>query len=683
MQNFQWKEMTMGVCYYPEHWNETLWESDLDRMKKAGISVIRIAEFSWNKVEPEEGRFEFGFFDTFLSLCEKKGMKVIFGTPTATPPAWLTKKYPDALNSNIQGIAYGHGSRRHYNYNSENYRRLAARIVEKEAEHYGSHPAIIGWQIDNELNCETDEFYSAADNAAFRTFLKEKYGILDALNAAWGTAFWNQTYTDWEEVSVLRPAPTSGYNPHQHLDYIRFISDSALSFCKMQADILRKHIKTGDFITTNGMFSNMDNHKMQRESLDIYMFDSYPNFAYSLNKDPRIATDLKDRLWSKYLTEVRSICPHFGIMEQQSGAMGWTTAMESPAPRPGQLRLWAMQSLAHGADMVSFFRWRTCRMGTELYWHGILDYDNRDNRKLAEVQDFYRDMKKLEALCGADNVASFAVLKDYDNEWDRRVDKWHRIVADASEAELFAASQLFHCPYDAVYLTDDSDSGDLSRYPVIIYPHPVIMTQKRADLLRRYVEQGGVLVIGCRSGYKDIYGQAPMMAQPGLLAPLTGSDVVDFTLASPEEGLVHALIAGSDAVIDMPVFTDILEARDGGEVLATYTDSYFAGKAAVVTKQVGKGTAVHFGSTFSRTNLKWLFTYLGIYEPYQHLIDAPEQLELVVREKGGVRYLFVLNYGARRASYTLKKALPEILSGKTHEGRTAIEPYNVTVYILQ
>ena len=195
-QNFQWKEMTMGTCYYPEHWSRELWQDDLQRMKAAGITVIRVAEFAWNKVEPEEGVFTFDFWDEFMELCKQEEMQVIFGTPTATPPAWLTEKYPEVLNCRQDGVPYRHGARRHYNYNSPKYRELSARIVEKLAQHYGKHPAIVGWQIDNELNCEVDEFYSEADSVAFRNFVKEKYKTLDNLNEAWGTVFWNQTYTD-------------------------------------------------------------------------------------------------------------------------------------------------------------------------------------------------------------------------------------------------------------------------------------------------------------------------------------------------------------------------------------------------------------------------------------------------------------------------------------------------------
>lgn len=677
-QNYRWKEMTMGTCYYPEHWKEDLWPEDLDRMLDAGITVIRIAEFAWNKMEPEEGRFTFEFFDRFLDLCEQKGMKVIFGTPTATPPAWLTTKYPEVLNATKDGVLYRHGARRHYNYNSVVYRKLSARIVEKEAEHYGKHPAIIGWQIDNELNCETSEFYSEADSAAFRVFLKEKYETLDKLNEAWGTVFWNQTYTDWKEIYVPRTTLNMGINPHQHLDYFRFLSDSTLRFCGMQAEIIRKYKKTGDYITTNGMFWNVDNHRMEKECLDVYTYDSYPSFAFGLDRDPKTADDLNDRKWTMHLNEVRSICPHFGIMEQQSGANGWTTRMEGPAPRPGQLTLWAMQSVAQGADYISFFRWRTCTIGTEIYWHGILDYDNRDNRKLSEVKDFYKKFKSIDAVCGAKNVAAFALIKDYDNEWDTEVDVWHRRVSEKSEKEIFIASELYHTPYDIVYLQEDSELSDLAKYPAAIYPHPTIIDEKRAQLLKEYVKQGGTLVIGCRSGYKDMNGRCVMLSQPGLLREITGSDVRDFTFESPAEDTVWAFCG--EEKIEMPLFNDILKPLDKTKTVAVYGNSYYAGEPAVTEKEIGSGRAIHFGSTFSRENLNWLFGYLGIKEPFSDVIDAPESLEVVMREKEGKKYLFTLNFQAGEVEFTLRKKTRLMYTGEEAEGAQSLSAYGTAVY---
>ena len=311
MEIINGERLVLGTCYYPEHWDESLWRDDLRRMLENGIEVIRIAEFAWSKIERYEGVFNYDFFDRFLDLAEEMGMKVIFCTPTATPPAWLTEKYPEVLNANMDGVLYRHGARRHYNYNSPKYQELTRIIVEKSASHYAKHPAIIGWQIDNELNCEKDVFYSESDTIAFRKFLEKKYETIDALNAAWGTNFWNQTYNSFEEVYVPRTTLSNSTNPHEVLDYTRFVSDSACKFAKLQSDIIRKYIKPGDFITTNGLFGNLDNQRMTNESLDFITYDSYPNFAYCLdayNKD----NFLKDRMWSRNLSEVRAVSKNFG-----------------------------------------------------------------------------------------------------------------------------------------------------------------------------------------------------------------------------------------------------------------------------------------------------------------------------------------------------------------------------------
>lgn len=677
-QDFLWEKMTMGTCYYPEHWDEGLWASDLTRMKEAGIGVIRIAEFAWNKIEPSEGVYDFSFFDRFLTLCLAKDMKVIFSTPTATPPAWLTQKHPEVLNARADGVLYRHGGRRHYNYNSPVYLDYCRKIVTQSAMHYAPHPSVIGWQIDNELNCEVCEFYSEADDSAFRGFLQEKYRDLEHLNTAWGTVFWNQTYTDWKEIHIPRPTPGQGINPHMHLDYYRFVADSTFRFCKLQSEIIRRYLKPGDFITTNGMFSNLDNHRMEKECLDIYTYDSYPNFAFGLETTPKEDL-LNDRWSSKKLNEVRSVCPHYGIMEQQTGAGGWTTRMEGPAPRPGQMTLWAMQSIAHGADFISFFRWRTCPFGTEIYWHGILDYDNRDNRKLKEVKDFYQKLQTLHPVCNADYIASFGLLKDYDNIWDCEVDAWHRRIASYSEDGIFAAAELSNLPYDVIYLQKDSTISDLERYPVLLYPHPIIMEEAKVSLLTAYVEQGGTLIVGCRSGLKNTNGICQMLPQPGLLQKLTGTDVRDFTYTSPAEADTYALWNGEK--LETPIFNDILTPLPQTEVLARYANSYYAGEAALTEHRIGAGRVLHLGSAFSGNTVLRLLQYAKATSPFTDLIDADaKDVELTLRQKDGRLFLFVLNFHDREVSFTLKKPMRALYEAKEAVGGLTLPAFGTGVY---
>ena len=542
-------------------------------------------------------------------------------------------------------------------------------------------PCIIGWQIDNELNCEVDEFYSESDTLAFREFLKEKYQTLNALNEAWGTIVWNQTYTAWEEIYVPRTTIHNSTNPHQTLDYFRFVSESCIRFCKMQCDIIRKYVKPGDFITTNGMFGNLDNHRMEDECLDVYTYDSYPNFAYCLDADPKNNKMLKDRKWSMNLTEVRSICPHFGIMEQQSGANGWNTRMEAPAPKPGQMILWAMQSIAHGADYVSFFRWRTACVGTEIYWHGILDYDNRDNRKLAEVRQIRDRVRAISDLAGSEYKAAFALVKDYDNVADARLDVWHGRLAKSSEQEIFVGAQESHTPYDIVYIHDGSAAEELQKYPVLIYPHPMLLSEKRAELLKAYVEQGGILIIGARSGLKDMDGHCVMAPMPGLLKNVSGSDVREFTFVGPADDAVSMEWNGKE--VETGLFNDILSAeKPEAKVLAVYGGSYYAGSPALVETAAGKGKVLHFGGTFTRENIREFLAYTGVLEPWADQVAVPADCEIAVREKDGRRYLMVLNFAWEPRTVTLKQEAVDLDDGKTLQGDVVLPAFGTKVYQL-
>ncbi|MFU0826580.1 MAG: Beta-galactosidase [Lachnoclostridium sp.] len=681
MENIlQGNKITLGVCYYPEHWDESLWEEDLLRMKECGLEVIRIAEFAWSKIEPREGEFTYEFFDRFLEVAKKAGTKVIFCTPTATPPAWLTEKYPEVLNATIDGVLYRHGARRHYNYNSPKYQELSRRIVEKSASHYAGHPNIIGWQIDNEINCELDVFYSESDTLAFRKFLQKKYGSLEELNKAWGTVFWNQTYTSWEEIYVPRTTVSYTTNPHLMIDYIRFISDSACNFVKMQSDIIKKYKKPGDFITTNGIFSNLDSIRMTEESLDFIMYDSYPNFAYCLDMDYMKNPEMKDRRWSKNLTEVRAISPVFGIMEQQSGANGWTSNMIAPTPRPGQMTLWTMQSIAHGADYVSYFRWRTATMGTEMYWHGILDYSGRDNRRLAEVKEIHKKIQALKEVAGSRYCAEVGIIKDYDNEWDAKLDVWHKQIEELSQEGLFTALQKKHTPFDYCFI-DHMTAWDLMKYKVLFYPHAAMVSQDTADKLKKYVEEGGCLIFGCRTGYKDTTGKCVMQKLPGLLQNLSGTDITEYSFVAPDESKVYADWDGT--AIEMELFNDLLSPlTESAKVEACYSNSYYKGTPGLISNTYGKGKVYYFGAAFGEQAAGVFLDKLKLSEPYSDIISVPEDCEIAVRAKQGQKYLFVLNYTKEERNITLHKEVTDLYTGEKQSGVQCLKPYGTRVYKL-
>ncbi len=671
------KEIQFGVCYYPEHWPKMRWETDLKMMKSSGIQMIRIGEFAWSIFEPEDGHFDFSFFDDFLDLAEQNSIRVIFGTPTATPPAWLTERCPEILNCDRKKVPYVHGGRRHYNYNSPAYRYYAGRITEHLAEHYGQRPCIIGWQIDNEINCELDEFYSEADDRAFRAFLKDKYISLQALNQAWGTVFWNQTYSDWSQVHLPGNVPNQSENPHQILDYKRFISASARDFVYMQSRILRKYIDKHVFITTNGLFDHLDSHQMNKESLDFISYDSYPNFAFEICEDPVKNRTLNDRKWSRHLSETRSISPNFMVMEQQTGANGWTTRMEAVMPRPGQLRLWTIQSIAHGADMISFFRWRTCTFGTEMYWHGILDYDGKANRRLHEIKETIRDIHCIRGLAGSRYAAKAAVIEDYDNLWDAGLDVWHGRLENESSKSIFTAAQRLHIPLDYQYLYDDLTPETLFKYPLLIYPHAVIASQAKAEILKQYVAQGGVLLLGARAGQKDIDGHCVTETMPGVFRRLIDIEVEEFTLVGPWE---HIGMEVDGQIIASSVFNEVLKPGPGVKVEGRFTDSYYKDKAGFVSQSLGKGRVYYYGSVFLTDTAMFLLKYLGFDEPYGNLIDMSSECELAVRYHEDEGFYFILNYTERSQEIELRQCMEQAVSHEIQPAGTyVLKPYEAVI----
>lgn len=676
--NCKFEKLTLGVCYYPEHWDESMWADDLCRMKEKGIEVIRIAEFAWNKFEPSDGVYTFEFFDKFMDVALAEGIKVIFCTPTATAPVWLSEKYPEILNADIDGNLYYNGMRRQNNLNSPIYREYTRKIVEQLAQHYCKYPNVIGWQLDNEINCEQDLYYSESDHKAFRKYLEDKFGDIDTLNKEMGTVFWNQTYNDWNEVNLTRRTNAVGEtNPHMKLEEKRFVSDTVIGFFKLQSDIIKKYRRKDQFITTNGMFRYIDYHKLTDGILDFLTYDNYPNFAFELAKKADNPDDLMDRNSSYNLTRIRSISSPFGIMEQQTGGGGWNCRMLQPMPKPGQMRLWTMQAIAHGADFVSYFRWRTCRFGTEMYWHGLNDYSNKPNRRVKELGEINLDKEKMLKISGAEYAADVAVVKDYDNEWDCDCDKWQEICMRKSDDSWFKALQKKHIPFDFLYIDDETDLSKLTQYKQLVYAHAAILTKKRAELLKAYIAQGGTVIFGCRTGTKELNGQCTAMPMPGYASELCGVEVEEFTVLSDFDD--EEFIKIGDDTVTAPVYNEVLEVTDG-EVIGTFNNNHYDGKPAMVKKQTGDGTAYYAGSVFGQDTAILMADMSGMVSPIDGIADIPEEIEIAVRENETARYLFLLNYKDSEIEFSLKKEMYELLSGKNVKGKCTIEKYGCLVF---
>lgn len=672
-----------GVCYFPEHWDESMWDDDFRRMKEMKMNVVRMGEGAWNIWEPEEGVYSFELFDKAIALCEKHGLKVILGTPTYTPPAWLTGKYPEVLRETFDGVTMNHGSRRHYNYTSPVYLSLCGQIVAAMAEHYKNNETVIGWQIDNELNCHMDVSFAESDRKAFREWCRRRYGTLEGVNKAWGAAFWAQTYTDWEQVDLPRPTPTY-HSPGHLLDFYRFTSDSAVAFAKLQYDIL-KQAAPQQFVTHNGLFGNIDNHELTQQALDFMSYDSYPAFAFMNTK---LAPHFKDRMSGLRLGRVRGMSAKFLILEQQAGPGGQSGGVLSGpsdylqlTPKPGQMRLWAWQSAAHGADGVLFFRWRTCPYGAETLWHGLNHYGNQHHRRLDEAEKLGSEFERLGAmLAGTECASDMALMYDYDNDSNCKIERYLGQSEWDQEEALYRALNEKHWTTDQISAHYLADPESLNRYRAVFYLNAQLLEELDADALRSYAEQGGTVVFGPRSGYKNRSNRCHMLPFPGVLRELAGVEIADFTMVDPAAGS-RMKLSESGTEADAPVFNDIIRtAAPETRVMASYMDDYYAGEAAVTVVPVGKGRVVYCGAFLTPDSAAILLEELGYGDPLAAWAQLPKEVEVVARRSASADYSVILNYTSEPRVLRLNEATMELTEQRICEGEHIIGPYGVNIF---
>lgn len=316
-------------------------------------------------------------------------------------------------------------------------------------------------------------------------------------------------------------------------------------------------------------------------------------------------------------------------------------------------------------------------MGTEIYWHGILDYSSRENRRIREITDIHEKFKQISELAGSQYEAKVGILETYDNKFDAELDVWHGAVENASRMGLYTASQMTHTPVDFVYLRENTTAEELVKYSVLFYPHAVILDNKQIEVLKKYVEQGGTLVFGCRAGLKNANGRIVQEELPGLAAELAGTEVAEFTLVAGEEAPIYVDWEGNQ--LEAAVFNDELAPYAGTKILGTYSSSYYQGVPALTEHSVGKGRVLYFGGAFTRDTAETFFRKLNVIAPYADQLELPEECELSVRVKDGVRYMFILNYSKEEKTIQLKKPVKNLYTGETMQGEKVLAGYETLV----
>lgn len=502
----------LGCCYYPEHWPEDWWADDARLMVDMGLSRVRIGEFAWSRIEPEPGRFDWGWMDRAIDALHVAGLGIILGTPTATPPKWLVDRMPDMIALDAKGHPRRFGSRRHYCFSHEGYRAECARIVTALADRYGHHPGVVAWQTDNEYGChDTAISYSAAAAAAFRRWLAARYPTIDALNTAWGNVFWSMDYADFDAIDPPNLTVTEP-NPAHVMDWRRFASDEVVSFNRLQVDLLRAR-SPGRDIAHNfmGFFTQFDHHDVARD-LDVATWDSYPigfleSFWFTPADKLRYARQGHPDIAAFHHDLYRGVGRgRWWVMEQQPGPVNW--APYNPAPLPGMVRLWTLEAVAHGAELVSYFRWRQAPFGQEAHHAGLLHPDRTDDVGAHEARQAAADLARLGDLAPA--PAPVALIFSYPASWLFETQPQGRDFRYIELAfEFYSALRRLGLDIDIV-----PPDANLGGYAMIIVPSLPMLD---AALVERLAALGVPVLFGPRTGSRAEAFRIPDTLPPGPL----------------------------------------------------------------------------------------------------------------------------------------------------------------------
>lgn len=643
---FNDKDLTLtGAYYYPEHWDESQWERDLKQMHELGFEFTHFAEFAWAQLEPQEGVYDFSWLDRAVALAAKYDLKVVMCTSTATPPVWLSRKYPEILLKSEDGTVQDHGARQHASFASPVYRKLAYRMIEELARHYGNDSRIIGWQLDNEPAVQFD--YNQAAEEAFREFLKEKYHHnIQELNAAWGTAFWSEVYSRFEEITLPKTAQMF-MNHHQILDYRRFAAKQTNDFLNEQCRLIKKYAKN-QWVTTNYIPDYDKGHIGGGKDLDFVSYTRY--MVYGDNegigrRGYRVGNPLRIAMANDFFRPVNGT---YGVMELQPGQVNWGSI--NPQPLPGAVRLWLWSVFAGGSDFICTYRYRQPLYGTEQYHYGIVGTDGvtvtpggREYEQfMKEIRSLRKDYRPKEDKPETYLKRKTAILWNPENYWsiDRQKQNatWNTF---AHVDKYYRTLKSYAAPVDFI-----SEEKDFSQYPVMIVPAYQLADKELVARWKKYVEEGGNLVLTCRTAQKDRFGRLPEAPFGSMIDELTGNHMEFYDLLLPQD---PGQVKMDGKVYTWNTWGEILQPSASNEVWATYTNEFYEGKPAVTFRKLGKGSVTYIGvdssdGALERQVLDKLYSRLQI-----EVMNLPYGVTMEYRNGLGI----VLNYSDQPYQFAL------------------------------
>ncbi|TDD71048.1 beta-galactosidase [Jiangella aurantiaca] len=616
-----------GGDYNPEQWPKEVWDEDVRLMRRAGVTVATVGVFSWAQLEPEDGRFEFEWLDDVLGRLHAAGIGVDLATATGSPPPWVLRAYSDVAPVTANGVRLGGGSRQHYSPHSPSYRRLAGRLVRALAERYGSHPALVAWHVNNEFGCHVSRCYSDHSAVAFRGWLGERYGTVEALNDAWGTAFWSQRYATFDEVEPPRAAP-SFLNPTQLLDFDRFSSDALLELYRAEAAILRE-LSPGVPITTNfmGPFRPLDYWRWAEE-VDFVSDDSYPDPA---DPDSPVTAALGRDLMRSLAGERPWV-----LMEQAPSAVNWRPR-NAPKP-PGGNRVLSMQALARGADGIMYFQWRQSASGSETFHSAMVPHAGPDTRIFREIEALGAELGGMDWVERQPVPARVAMVFDWDARW--ALEQPSRPTA---LNYLGIVSDWYRAFWDRSVTVDFVRPGaDLSGYRLVVAPVLFAVDGAALDGLHEFAASGGTLAVTFQSGILDKSLHVNPAGYLGRLAATLGVRIEEFApLAGPGDAAPPVIaVEGELGPLTGRLWSEFAHA-DGADVVAAFADGDVAGGPAITRNAVGTGAAWYVGTHFDAAGLARVADALLADAGVDGILDrSADGVEAIVRGDA----TFVLNH---------------------------------------
>jgi len=572
-------------------------------------------------------------------------------------------KHPEILPINADGVRLWHGSRRHYCPHNPDYRQYAKRIAAQLAERYKNHPALAMWHVDNEYS---GECFCDTSAAAFRAWLNKRYGSLDKLNFAWGTAFWSQTYLDWDEIMPPRRAPTQ-VNSTQQLDWARFSSDSWLVCFDEQKSTL-KAITPHIPVTTNfmGFHKGVDYFKLAKHE-DVVSQDSYPE-TYEPDWAARAG------MICDLIRSVGARQPWI-LMEQATSQVNWR--QRNPNKRPGVMRLCSLQAVARGADGIMFFQWRASKAGAEKHHSGMLPHGGTDTRVWREVKAMGNELPKLDSALGSQVKTDVAILMDWENWWALELDS-----KPSNDLKLYPQLYSYYKLFFDRNITVDfaHPESDLSRYKLVIAPNLYLVNDNSAKNINHYVENGGNLVMSFFSGIVDENEHIRLGGYPAPFRAMLGLTVEEY--APYPASLTNAFQTADGKLFECSFWSDVINLKNA-KAIATYKQDYYAGSPAITHNTYGKGNAFYVGTVPNESGMEWLIDHACKSAGVQPIsVNVPAGVEILHRTNGNSSWLFILNHSNENKTVPLERNGFNLLTGKKTNDSIMLEPTGVAVLQL-